>query len=218
VGSVRYLKYYNHGQGHKYYPKKKINKSQEIKSNYTKTQKIVNKKSQVIGLLATGIIAFTLISLPCFAWDGVERCLNINYVDHVGPGNSRIILNNNPDAVNPTYEELTAFLKKGHSDQLGLNPYSFVCANTLHDNAEKAGYRCAWVDVHFTGGEERACNAFNTVDKGTVFVDCMNGNREGNWDSLVDVNVGKQYIPRDVFHGSVRYDSMGTVENSDLYW
>lgn len=171
-----------------------------------------------MGLLAIVFIAFILIFLPSVTWSGIERCLNINYVDHISVDGSRIILNNTQNAADPTYEELIDFLKNDQTNQIRYNSDSFVYAQKLHDSAEKAGYRCAWVSVQFTEGREHACNSFNTTDKGTVFVDRTSGNSGGNWDSFVDVDIGKQYIPRDTLHGSVRYDPIGIVKDYEIYW
>jgi len=215
---VRYLKYYHHKEKLNYKQKKKLNKCQEYKYNLEEKQKIKNRKPEFIRLLTTIFIGFTLISLPCFAWEGVERHLNIQYVSHVGPDDSPVILNNNPDAANPTYEELMAFLKEAKNNQITVNHHSFIYAQELHDYAEKAGYRCAWVSVHLADGEDHACNAFNTKNRGIVFLDRTDGNSGGGWNSFVNVEIGKQYVPKDAFHGSLMYDLKGTVESYEIYW
>lgn len=215
---VRDLKYYHNKEKLNCKKNKKLNKCQDDKYSFNEKQKIGDKKPEFIRLLTTIFIGFTLISLPCFAWEGIEKQLNIQYVSHMGPDDSPIILNNNPDAANPTYEELIAFLKETRNDQIKVNPHSFIYAQELHDNAERAGYRCAWVSVHLADGEDHACNAFNTEDKGIIFLDCTDGNTGGSWNSFVNVEVGKQYIPKDAFHGSLIYDLKGIVQNYEIYW
>ncbi|MCD6567561.1 MAG: hypothetical protein J7K94_02335 [Dehalococcoidia bacterium] len=97
---------------------------------------------------------------------------------------SKVHLVNEKNAVNPTWEELMQFISDDNTDKCQYIPDLYVCgdfAETLHDNAERAGIRCAWVAVHFAGEDEEAhaLNVFNTVDRGIVFVDCV-GEREGS--------------------------------------
>lgn len=88
---------------------------------------------------------------------------------------SKVCLVNYKNATDPTWDELIAFL---HSDDTDEQPYlsaSFVCADfaeMLHNNAEASGIRAAWVGVEFVVGEGHALTAFNTTDKGLVYVDC----------------------------------------------
>ncbi len=85
-------------------------------------------------------------------------------------------LNNNEAARNPTWQELVSFLELDDTDK---GAYGFglqVCAdfaNELHDNAEKASIKAAWVAIEFEGDSEgHAFNAFETTDRGLIFVDC----------------------------------------------
>lgn len=84
---------------------------------------------------------------------------------------------NNKDATDPTWQQLKAFLFADKTDQAQFLPGFCVCggfAEKVHNNAEAAGIRAAWVAVEFEeGGMGHALNAFNTVDKGLVFVDCV---------------------------------------------
>ena len=98
-----------------------------------------------------------------------------------------IVLVNNPDATNPTYAELVAFIIEdttNTNDYVKGGPEAYVCADfaeEVHNNAETAGIRAAWVSIDFQGDEEgHACNAFETVDKGLVYIDCT-GELEKRW-------------------------------------
>ena len=88
---------------------------------------------------------------------------------------SQVCLVNYKNATYPTWDELIAFL---HSDDTDEQPYlndSFVCADfaeMLHNNAEVSGIKAAYVGVEFVEGEGHALTAFNTTDKGLVYVDC----------------------------------------------
>ncbi len=215
---MRYLKYYNHREGYKYYKKEYLNQCQEDKYENINLQKIEGNNSEVKRLLVIFFIGLVLISLPGIAWSGVETYFNINYVNHKSPDGSPIILSNNPNAVDPTYEELITFLKNNQASQTEYDLHPFLRAQKLHDKAEEVGYMCAWVSVSLEEGEEKVCNAFNTADRGIVFVDHSNWNGVESWSSLVDVNIGEQYVPRNMLHGSVRYNPVGIVKNYEIYW
>jgi hypothetical protein len=71
-----------------------------------------------------------------------------------------------------------------------------------------------------TGGH--ALNAFETTDRGFVFIDCTSSNHGVNSDKIVDVEVGKEYVPRSIFPEpgwSDAWDSMGKVEKIEtIQW
>jgi hypothetical protein len=85
-------------------------------------------------------------------------------------------LSNNEAARNPTWSQLLNFLESDDTDKDAYGLSLRVCAefaDTLHDNAEKAGIRASWVALEFEGDSEgHALNAFETTDRGLVFVDC----------------------------------------------
>jgi hypothetical protein len=139
----------------------------------------------------------------------------------VGGDGEPIMLIDNPDAVNPTYAELAVFIERDITD---TNDYlidpliGYVCADfaeDVHNNAEAAGIRAASVSVDFDGGGEgHALNAFDTIDKGLVYIDCtgqsfsdkldshleytgegyefVSDNPE-SWDAVAYIEVGKEY-------------------------
>jgi len=106
----------------------------------------------------------------------------------VGGDGQPIVLVDNPSATNPTYDELKAFL---YSDTTNLNhyvdggPVGYICtdfAETVHNNAEVAGIRAAWVSVTFEGETEgHVLNAFETSDEGLVYIDCTSGECTKFW-------------------------------------
>jgi len=139
----------------------------------------------------------------------------------IGGDGEPIILIDNPDAVNPTYAELRAFIEQDTTD---TNDYlvhpliGYVCADfaeDVHNNAEAAGIRAASVSVDFEGSEEgHAVNAFDTIDMGLVYIDCtgqsfgdklnlhLEYTEEGfefvsdnpeSWDAVAYVKIGKEY-------------------------
>lgn len=91
----------------------------------------------------------------------------------------------------PTYHEAVAFVA---SDLTNQRPYdrSSACvafAKEFGSNANKAGLRCAYVVVYFPEGLSHALNAFDTTDRGLVFV-------EPQTDEVFSLVVGAPYWNR----------------------
>jgi hypothetical protein len=142
----------------------------------------------------------------------------------VGADGEPIELVNNPNATNPTYAELIAFIEADATDTntyLDGGPRGYVCsdfAQDVHNNAEAAGIRAAWVSIDLEGDDKgHALNAFETTDKGLVYIDCTGGDRFVyfptldeylkissrydilkpvpviEWDKVAYVEIGKEY-------------------------
>jgi len=144
-----------------------------------------------------------------------------------------------PKLLDPTWSQLLAFLKTDNTDAHPYTYPTFVCADfaeMLQDNAHKAGWRCAVVHVKLSGYPDfydygipsntgHDCNAFDTMDRGLVYIDCTRAAQSrgpANQDNIVDIQVGKAYVPRALFPTSGWYSSslsMGTVVGiSDPQW
>jgi hypothetical protein len=146
---------------------------------------------------------------------------NPNYIYEDGAvlvdGNNKPIeLKSRKEAVNVTYAELKAFLRKDLTD---LIPYverdnasgekPFVCsdfAEAVHNNAELAGIRAGYVSIDWMDGTiGHAVNAFETTDSGQVFIDCTgrsaysqledggSSTKMESWDKVAYVEIGKKY-------------------------
>lgn len=92
---------------------------------------------------------------------------------------------------NPRYQEVLGFVA---SDLTNERPYdrSFACvefAKEFKSNANKAGLRCAYVVVYFPEGSSHALNAFNTTDRGLLFL-------EPQTDDVFSLVVGAPYWNR----------------------
>lgn len=140
-----------------------------------------------------------------------------------GADSHRIKLVNYNNTTDPTYAEVLAFIKVDKTDEEVYDFESSICsdyAEKVHNNAEKAGYKCAWVGVDFTDEGQHALNAFKTNDKGVIFIDCTGAYpyESGNWDKIVKVHVGEAYTPVALFREGYTYDSMGTVKEIHIYW
>jgi hypothetical protein len=102
-----------------------------------------------------------------------------------------------------------------------------VCADfaeRLHNNAELAGIRCAYVSVGLAGSAGHACNAVQTTDRGRIYVDCTgisDSYGPDNNDKVVDIQVGDQYDPEYLFPSGGWYipgGTMGIVTDFQVVW
>jgi hypothetical protein len=146
------------------------------------------------------------------------------------PNGAPVRLINNSAARKPSWRELVDFLGRDDTDEQTYVPNVFVCssfAERLHNNAEAAGFSCAFVTLEFPGVGGHACNAFETSDRGLVFIDCTNSRLRGttagpsNHDCVVNVRDGQPYTPRFLFPSKGwqnEADCMGTARNIRLTW
>lgn len=130
-----------------------------------------------------------------------------------------IFLINNNAAKNPTYAQVIAVIKRDKTDQRKYVSEKYTCgdfAETVHNNAEKAGYKAGWVPVY---GINHVCNVFDTTDKGRVYIDCTGSNGEkGIWDTSVKIANGKTYQRVSLFNTKVHISPSGTVKKYIIYW
>lgn len=92
------------------------------------------------------------------------------------------------DLHNPTFDELIEFLQSDTTDENFYEVGSYVCfdfAAELNNNADAAGIRAAYVRIRAQEWAH-ALVAFDTVDKGLVFI-------EPQSDVPVDLVVGQSY-------------------------
>lgn len=139
------------------------------------------------------------------------RYIYENGAVEVGGDDEPIELINNPNATNPTYAELVAFIKEDSTDERHYRSrdwapgFAYTCADfaeDVHNNAEAAGIKAAWVSIDFEENDEgHALNAFETTDKGLVYIDCT-GRRFFPWspkynatsrDTVAYVQMGREY-------------------------
>jgi hypothetical protein len=164
----------------------------------------------------------------------------------VGADGEPIELINNPSATNPTYAELVAFIVANPVDTntyFKEGPKAYVCsdfAEDVHNDAEAAGIRAAWVSIDLQGKDEgHALNAFETSDRGLVYIDCT-GERHGfvfipqlneylrlnpaifpepkseSNDTIAYVEIGREYGRIDVAYA--RSSSYGFYEEYEQKW
>jgi cell division protein FtsB len=91
---------------------------------------------------------------------------------------------------NISWPDLIEVLKRDNTNLLEYKEDVFDCegfAITLRDRLARYRIRCAYVALGFPEGAGHALNAFQTTDKGLIFVD------EVEHDSIAYVEKGKQY-------------------------
>ncbi len=158
-----------------------------------------------------------------------------------------INLIDNEEAVNPTWEQLKIFLGADETDQDFYLAGSQMCgyfAEKLHNNAEKAGIRSAFVAINLGAENFHTLNAFKTIDSGLVFIDSTGRElqaipsgwsppTEPSWDRLVTLRMGQEVISENLFperatytswpmylpqKWEVEWESIGTVYDIEIYW
>ena len=155
--------------------------------------------------------------------ESTSTSVSTAFARFVLPNGQNIILKNNPNAINPSWNQLLKFLNKDKTDTHAYTKDKFVCANfalMLHNNAEIAGWRCAFVNVVLSG-EGHSLNAFETTDYGLVYIDCTNGNQgPSNMDHIVDLKNGMEYLPKNIFPDENwgNTPSMGIISDISIYW
>ncbi len=161
------------------------------------------------------------------------RYVYVNGAIEVGGDGEPIELMNNPDATNPTYAELLAFIKRDRTDEysyiFGPPKIAYVCsdfAEDVHNNAEAAGIKAAWVGIDIDGKTEgHAINAFQTTDIGLVYIDCTGKGlwsespNRSSWDRRARVEIGKPYAVADIDKAKTRFEFfVGMPLNSDYIY
>lgn len=116
------------------------------------------------------------------------------------------VLVENPDAHDPTYQELVEFLSTDDTvNNKYVNP-DFTCADfaaELQNHAESQGIQCGYTGLNFVGKDNgHAIDVFNTVDEGLVYVDTTGG---------------KVHINKNLQVGNPYYN-VGTIASIKNYW
>jgi hypothetical protein len=125
----------------------------------------------------------------------------------LSPGGPSVKLVNNPAARDVTWEELIAFVRADATDRNAYLPDRYLCggfALDLHNNAEAAGIRAAWVAIDFYGKDVgHAATAFQTTDHGLVIIDdtssydtdgqALGDGRAASFDKVAYITIGEEY-------------------------
>ncbi|MDD4860128.1 MAG: hypothetical protein PHR56_08020 [Dehalococcoidales bacterium] len=101
----------------------------------------------------------------------------------------------------PTYQQMLDFLKTDTTDQKSYIVGRYECrhfATDVCNSAELAGIRCAYVSLGYPQDMGHAIVAFNTIDKGLVYV-------EPQSDEQVKVVMGRHYFQCVIPNGNYSY-------------
>lgn len=109
-------------------------------------------------------------------WVAYETLQGLDITLSWSPDCTDVLLIDNPEATNPTWAELKAFLAQDQTENHEYILHEYDCSEfsrDLHNRAEAAGIRTAEVQIDFVGESMgHALNAFLTTDYGLVYVDC----------------------------------------------
>jgi len=163
----------------------------------------------VIGSVAFGHFGYILNHGDLHPHKGV--------IYYAGADGNKITLAHHENATDVTYSKVMQFIESDTTDQIPFQKEKFTCgdhAELVQNNAENTGIRCAWVSIDFEwGGNGHACNAFNTTDRGLVFIDCTNG------DAYVDMQIGQWYAPTPLdLNADYTIEPLKVVKNYEIYW
>jgi len=112
---------------------------------------------------------------------------------------------------NPTYQEAMDFTARDLTDENEYQEGIYTCSDFSSDfnnNAEAAGYRCAFVYIEYTGDFGHSIVAFDTVDQGMVYI-------EPQFDKVVTLSEGASYSDLNGFKEPL-YDD--TIRRFSVAW
>jgi len=125
---------------------------------------------------------------------------------------------------NPTFLEVYTFAKTNTLSDLSYEPGKYMCTEYALETRKEAlaiGLKCAIVNIQFSQGIGHAMTAFQTTDKGLVFLDLTGGTGEhqpGNYNTIGYVQVGKPYgrLPLDI--GAIDPSHYARYEETTSVW
>ncbi len=112
---------------------------------------------------------------------------------------------------NPSYQEMKEFLAQDLTNTKKYIQDEYVCvdfAAEVNNNAEALGFRCAIVDIFYPEGYGHTIVAFETTDRGLVFI-------EPQFDLEVKLVIGKSYSRINNFTPPPRDD---TIKRFLIIW
>ena len=157
-------------------------------------------KSNMKKLLGYIFLSTVVLLAICFTSIGCSNTIGegVNLGNIGNPVAQKVEDNNSPSNTptddqtitlrNPTFEEMKDFLAKDPTSEKPFVAGTFECrhfATEVDNNAQAAGWQCAFVLVCYAQGQHAAV-AFDTIDRGIIFV-------EPQTDDIIDIAVGGTY-------------------------
>ena len=105
---------------------------------------------------------------------------------------------------NPTYQEMKEFLAQDTTDSKTYIKDEYNCTDfsaRVNNNAEAQGIRCATVDIFYPEGYGHTIVAFETADKGLIFI-------EPQFDHEVNLIIGESYSQTNNYTPAPRDDTI----------
>jgi len=215
----------------------KLNNQKE--KTWYSTKRLLAAMLIFVVLMSGSYIVFTNIG-DFSLWDSYES-IDVPSIQFIKASGEPIVLVDNEFAHDVTWDELITFIKSDDTDQIVYNDGSFICgdfAERLHNNAEKAGIQSAFVSIDFYDDVNgHALNAFETTDKGLVYVDCTGPTQPigelDSYDKIGYIEVGEEYglisayytkDPTYTFYENRNknmrgfFESPGTIKSVNIYW
>jgi len=117
----------------------------------------------------------------------------------------------------PTYRQMMSFIEDDDTDNAKYIKGAYECvefATDLCNRAEAKGIRCAYVSIRFPDGRGHAIVAFETIDKGLIYI-------EPQYDDLVEIEIGKPFYKCVVPQAGYVYEKPAqddTIEKVMVAW
>ncbi|MFA5056184.1 MAG: hypothetical protein WC562_08495 [Dehalococcoidia bacterium] len=126
---------------------------------------------------------------------GYDEGYNTGVIDGAGTGY---------ELRDPTYSELQRFIEEDNTDKNEYVEGIYSCSDfaaSLNNNAVQLGYNAAYVYIAYPDGSGHAINAFQTVDKGIIFI-------EPQYDDEVQLTIGSSYSEQNGYQASDHDDNI----------
>jgi hypothetical protein len=166
------------------------------------------------------IIQFTVGDICSPTYNGSELKSNVNGII--------ITLVNKRAAEDPTFDELMTYFLSSRANKI-LDGCLYGWSYSIHNDIEAYGIRCGyvmidkWRDSNF--GQAHgiySCLAFDTVDKGLIYIDCIYDEKNifsFDWRLVACVNVrnGQAYKPVSLL-APHSFELTFVVDSFCIYW
>ena len=117
----------------------------------------------------------------------------------------------------PTYKDMMSFIMEDRTDNKEYIEGEYICEDFTADvcnAAEREGIRCASVSLRYPDGLGHAIIAFNTIDKGLIYI-------EPQTDELVEPEIGEHFYKCVVTKAGYYYekpDYNDTIQKILVIW
>jgi len=158
-----------------------------------------------VALVLSGLILIFTAGFSGYTvgdFQGYDRGYDDGVVEGVGSGYT---------LRNPTYHELKRFLAEDKTDSKQYVDGVYTCSDfsaDVNNNAEVQGLRAAVVFIDFPSERSHVVVAFETVDKGLIFI-------EPQFDDEIEVRTGISYSEANDYHRPSYND---TITKATVVW